>query len=322
MEISESSRVRGVYLRLSVTDRCNLRCRYCRPERGCSSLPAPRVATDAEIVDLAELIDRELGVRKLRITGGEPLVRPGLAGLVEALRGRLPSARLSLTTNGLLLRRHAASLRAAGIESVNVSLDAADARAFEAITRGGRLADALDGIRAARDAGIDPVKINSVLLETLNGRGVEELVRLAAAEGCEIRFIELMPCGEGSDIFSTDYLPADEALRRLTAAFEHIGLEPRSATARRHRLRVDGRETVVGFIAAVSRPFCEGCDRLRLDSGGRLVSCLRTDDGIDILGPLRAGDPDLSRREIRRAAVEKRPPGDAWPRRRMVGIGG
>lgn len=313
---------RGVYLRLSVTDRCNLRCRYCRPERGCSALPPEQAAAGEEVVELVGLIDRELGIRKLRITGGEPLVRPGLVGLVEGLRARLPAARLCLTTNGLLLRSHAASLKAAGIEFVNVSLDAADAATFDSITRGGRLADALDGIRAAREAGFDAVKINSVLLETANGRRIEHLVRLAAEEGCEIRFIELMPCGEGADLFAADYLSADEAFRRLLVAFEHIGVEPWSATARRHRLRVDGREVVVGFIAAVSHPFCEGCDRLRLDVGGTLVSCLRGEDGIDLLKPLRASDPELVRREVRRCFAGKCPPGDAWPRRRMVAIGG
>lgn len=311
----------GIYLRLSVTESCNLRCRYCRPERD-RSAPERAGASDAEIADLVSLIGEELGIRRLRITGGEPLLRPRLPELAAEIKRRLPEATFAITTNGLLLRRHAAALRAAGIDGVNVSLDAPEEAAFSAIARGGGLERVLEGIRAAREAGFDPVKLNCVLLETLNGRSLEDLVRFAARAGCEIRFIELMPLGEGARIFEAEYVPASEALRRLSAAFEHLGSEPPSATARRHRLRVDGREIVVGFIAPVSEPFCAGCDRLRLDCGGRLFSCLRAEDGVELLPPLRAGERALVRRQIRRCFSEKRPPGGIWPERHMSAIGG
>jgi cyclic pyranopterin phosphate synthase len=214
------------------------------------------------------------------------------------------------------------ALRRAGLGAINVSLDSTDAAAYEAITRGGRLPDALGGIRAARETGFAAPRINSVLLSRHNGGGVEDLVRFAAREGCEIRFIELMPCGEGARFFEADFLSASEVLRRLVSSLEYVGPEPRSATAQRHRLRVDGIDVVVGFITAVSEPFCRGCDRLRLDSRGQLVSCLRASGGVDIIGPLRHGDTGGVRGRIRSCVERKRPPGDEWPERPMVAIGG
>ena len=333
----------SLYLRLSITDRCNLRCHYCRPaveapldtaetlawppgaeqrstvDRRTS---ARRPLTDAELVELVGLVDGERPIHKLRLTGGEPLVRPGLTSLVRQLRRRLPGAALCLTTNGTLLARHAAELREAGIEAINVSLDSTDPPAFRDITRGGRVAAAIDGIRAARRAGIPRMKINTVLIRRFNGDGIEDLVLLAAQEGCEIRFIELMPCGEGSVLFDTDFIPASEALGSLIQRFEYLGPEPVTSTAVRHRLLVGGRETVIGFIRTVSHPFCDGCDRLRMDCRGNLISCLRIEDKVDLLEPLRSGDVERAKRAIRCCLAGKRAPQCQWPGRNMVAIGG
>jgi GTP 3',8-cyclase len=312
---------RPIYLRLSLTDGCNLRCRYCRPAH---SVPADAVppASDAELLGLLGVLREELTLYKLRLTGGEPLLRPGLPALVARLRAQWPDAHLAMTTNGILLPRRAAALRAAGLESVNLSLDAADAESFRRLSRGGRLDDVLAGLRAARRAGFAPVKINTVLIRSVNGRGLADLVRLAAEAGCEIRFIELMPCGEGAMLPAGEFLSADEALARLSDRFEYLGAAASTATARRHRLRVEGRETVVGFISAVSRPFCDGCDRLRLDCRGRLLGCLRRSESIDLLTPYRAGDREAVRRAVRLALAGKGPPDATWPGRHMVAIGG
>ncbi len=319
---NSSAAVRRVYLRLSVTDRCNLRCQYCRPAGSCPPVDDSPAASDEELLGLVETLGRHCTLYKLRLTGGEPLMHPRLPALVRQLRRRLPDALLCLTTNGLRLAEQAADLRAAGLDAINVSLDAIEASTFAAVTGGGRLEDTLAGIRAARGAGFAPLKINTVLVRRYSGQCLDGLVRLAARTECEIRFIELMPCGSGARLFPTDFLSAAEALTRLAASFVDLGPGPSSATARSRRLQVDGREAVVGFITAVSSRFCDACDRLRLDSRGRLVSCLRSPRHVDLLTDWRGGDVEGVGRRLIECLDGKRPPGNAWPQRAMVAIGG
>ncbi|MFZ1933203.1 MAG: radical SAM protein [Thermoguttaceae bacterium] len=338
---------RRIYLRLSVTDCCSLRCRYCRPEGdvdwsgGHSSLPnagrnacptRPDIypldsnssrASREELLAITELIAQEFHVYKVRLTGGEPLLAADPPDLVVCLRTKLPHLEeIGMTTNGLALRRYARSLRRAGLQSLNISLDTLDVAAYRHLTRGGRLTTVLDGIAAAREAGFDHLKLNAVLLRTINGDGLCDLVRFAARCDCEIRFIELMPCGEGAGLYATEFLSADEALTRLTAAFEYLGAAADSATARRHRLLVEGQALLVGFITAVSHPFCDTCDRLRVDCRGQLFSCLRSADGIDLLEPLRNGRIEEVRRRIRRGLAKKCIPTELWPQRTIAAIGG
>ncbi|MGA2030736.1 MAG: radical SAM protein [Thermoguttaceae bacterium] len=322
MNSNHGAGARRVYLRLSVTDRCNLRCRYCRPAESFPAADDVPAASDEELLGLIEVLSRQCCLYKLRLTGGEPLLHSRLPALVRQLRRRLPNTILCLTTNGLLLAEQAADLRAAGLDAINVSLDAIDSSGFAAVTGGGRLGATLAGIRAARGAGFAPLKINTVLIRRYNGHCLAGLVRLAAREQCEIRFIELMPCGSGARLFASDFLSAAEALTRLSESLVDLGPEPASATARRRRLLVDGRATRVGFITAVSSPFCEQCDRLRLDSRGRLVSCLRSPQYVDLLTPWRAGDVEGTAERLRECLDRKGPPDSTWPRRAMVAIGG
>jgi len=312
----------SIYLRLSVTAACNLHCAYCRPQSARRPHRLAERLTDGEIVELVALLDGVAPIRKLRLTGGEPLLRAGLGRLIAALRDRLPDAELCMTTNGLLLESCAAALRAAGLGSVNVSLDAADRGRFEKLTGVDGLMRVLGGLDAARGASFDRIKINTVLIESVNGDRLDALVRIAARTGCEIRFVELMPFGEGARLFPRESLSADAALERITNRFEYgRALDP-TATAERHEIVVDGETVVIGFITSVSRLFCEGCDRIRIDSAGRLFTCLRSDAGIDLNASLRAHGDDRAKERIAAAIGRKVPPAEFWPARSMAHVGG
>ena len=321
MSLNDGLRGR-TYLRLSVTDRCNLRCGYCCPASDPSkSEPLPS-ADDAELLDLVRLVHEETGIHKLRLSGGEPLMYPYLADLTARLRSLLPEATLAVTTNGTLLAKDAAPLRAAGLDLVNVSLDSLDPDRFRRITGGGNLESTVQGIRTAAAAGFSELKINAVLIRRVNGGELPELVRFAAKLGSEIRFIELMPYGHGAELFRLDYMAADEALDALERAFRYLGTAQPTGTAVRHRFLVDGRVVTVGLITPMSRPFCSRCDRLQLGRSGHLYVCLRQSRGVDLLAPLQAGDEQTVRQRIRDAIDGKRNPGVHWPVRHMVTIGG
>jgi len=310
------------YLRLSITDRCNLRCRYCRPESGPAEPEASPSANDAELLQLVRLVDEETGIRKIRLSGGEPLVHPRVADVTARLRSLLPDTKLCLTTNGILLDENVEPLREAGLDSVNVSLDSLDPQRFRDVTGGGKLESTLQGIRAAVVAGFSAVKINTVLIRRINGDQLPDLVRYAAKMDCEIRFIELMPFGHGAALSRSDYLAADAALDMLSSAFSYLGALPSTGTAARHRFLVDGRPVTVGMITPVSHPFCGRCDRLRVSHGGRLLACLRQSSSVDLLTPLRTGDEQIVRQRIRDSLRDKQDPGQHWPARHMVTIGG
>ncbi len=322
MKPSPSAAWRPVYLRLSVTDRCNLRCRYCRPAQSSAKSAPAGLATDEELLALIILLHEQFPVYKVRITGGEPLLRPGLPGLIEKIRQRMPEAELAMTTNAVLLKQHAVAVRHAGVEFLNTSLDTLSPELCKELTRGGDVRTIVDGIRAAHAAGFPQIRINTVLMRNYNGDSLPSLVRFAAELSCEIRFIELMPFGEGAAVYDREFLSADEALESLEAQFTNLGPLPRSSTARRHRLSVDGQELAIGFITNISHPFCEGCDRTRLDSRGRLYACLRTVQGVDLLTPYRAGRIDIVRAMIRGEVPNKTIPIGVWPAHDMVSIGG
>jgi cyclic pyranopterin phosphate synthase len=309
-------------LRLSVTDRCNLRCRYCRPEHDQAGRPTAFTASDDELLEIIRRIRAEYPIHKLRVTGGEPLLRRDLPQLVARLRGELPQVEMALTTNGLLLAPIAVDLRRAGMDSINISIDTMDADGFREVTRGGNIKTVLAGLDAAHAAGIRKIRLNAVLMRSINGSRLDELVRLAAQYDSEIRFIELMPYGEGASIYDEEYLSGDEALESLQAAFPYLGPAADSATAARYRFVVEGRERIVGFITTVSHPFCERCDRLRLDCHGRIYACMRTPVGVDLLTPLRAGRADVVRQRIRQETPNKTIPLGVWPDHSLVTIGG
>lgn len=314
--------MQSIYLRLSIYDGCNLRCSYCRPARDVK-LSARRPALEsADLVKLVSWIDAEVSIRKLRLTGGEPLLRADATALVASLRQALPRAELCLTTNGTQLTRLAHGLRAAGLDRLNVSLDTTDPRSYGALTRGGELQAVLSGLAAARAAGFEQIKLNAVLLRSLNGPRLLQLTRDATGLAAELRFIELMPISVAAGMHRTEFLSAEEAAAELEAEFGALRPEPQVGIARRFSLSVDGHEMRVGFIPSVSDPFCSDCDRLRIDCRGKLYACLRHPDWLDLAGPLSRDEPGAVQERVRRVLAAKCAPEAIWPGRQMSAIGG
>lgn len=277
------------YVRLSVTDRCNLRCSYCMPEQ-MTFLPRRDLLTLEEIAALGQHFVRR-GVTKLRLTGGEPLVRRGIVELVEAL-GALRSeglAELTMTTNASRLAQHAHSMAAAGMRRINVSLDSLDAAKFAAITRGGDLGEVLAGIAAAQDAGL-AVKINMVALRGVNDNEFASMLAWCAARGLDLTLIETMPLGEVGDRRADTYLPLSEAREAIERQFTLIASLHRSGGPARY-CDVVGTGIRVGFITPLSDNFCSGCNRIRVAATGTVYGCLGHDQKVDLREIMRGGAP-------------------------------
>ncbi len=312
-------------LRLSLTDRCNLRCTYCMPAEGLDWLPSPELLTDDELLRLVGVF-ASMGVRTVRLTGGEPLLRRGLPGLVARLSELGLS--LSLTTNGLGLARQAQALRDAGLSRVNVSLDTLRPERFLELTRRNRFADVVDGLRAAKLAGLDPVKVNTVLMRGVNDDEAADLLAWALEHGYALRFIEQMPLDPQHGWDRANMVPADEILevlgRHVTlTAVEHRGSAPAE------QFLVDGGPATVGVVGSVTRPFCASCDRLRLTADGQVRNCLFARDESDLRAPLRSGASDDELADRLRVAVAGKKaghgigePGFVQPDRPMSAIGG
>ncbi|MGW4500174.1 GTP 3',8-cyclase MoaA [Micromonospora sp. NPDC004336] len=285
-------------LRVSLTDKCNLRCTYCMPAEGLPWLAGPQLLGDEEIVRLVGVAVRLLGVTEVRFTGGEPLIRPGLPGIVAAVAALEPRPRISLTTNGIGLDRLAPALRAAGLDRVNVSLDTLDAQRFARLTRRPRLADVLAGLAGATAAGLTPVKINSVLMRGVNDDEAPALLRFALAHGYELRFIEQMPLDAQHGWDRDTMVTAEEILARLRAEFALTPDPAERGAAPAETWLVEGGPARVGVIASVTRPFCGDCDRTRLTADGQVRACLFATEESDLRGALRAGadDDELARR--------------------------
>jgi cyclic pyranopterin phosphate synthase len=295
------------YLRISVTDRCNLRCVYCMPPEGVASKTRDEILSYDEVARVVQAA-AGLGVRRVRLTGGEPLVRGGLPELIAVIAHTPGIEEVSLTTNGLLLARHAAALAQAGLRRVNVSLDTLVKERFRQISRIGQgLGQVLDGIRAAQRYGLTPVKINTVVVRGYNDDELADLARLTLYEDWHVRFIELMPVGQCAAWDETRFLPAAEMIARLEAKLGPLmaATPPRGGgPARCYRL--PGAQATIGFITPVSRHFCHRCNRLRLTADGKLRPCLLSDAEIDLRSLLRAGATlDGLRTLIRRAIVVK-----------------
>jgi cyclic pyranopterin phosphate synthase len=316
-------------LRVSLTDRCNLRCSYCMPAEGLDWLPDDSVLTDDEVVRLVRIGAERLGVREVRFTGGEPLVRRGLVDIVRRSRGIDPALDLSLTTNALGLARTAHTLAAAGLDRVNVSLDSVRPDTFHAITRRDRLKDVVAGLEAARDAGLGPVKINAVLMRGLNDDQAPELLRWSIAEGYHLRFIEQMPLDAQHGWSRDAMVTAEEIFARLEAEFTLTpAAEPRGS-APAELFLVDGGPATVGVIASVTRPFCGDCDRVRLTADGQVRNCLFAREESDLRAALRggAGDEEIADRWVvamrgKRAGHGIDDPTFLQPDRPMSAIGG
>lgn len=312
------------YLRVSVTDRCSLRCIYCMPPGGVPLIPRRDLLTYEEVHAVVSAA-AELGINKVRISGGEPLVRANLSHLVKLL-SRVPGIDdLSLTTNGLRLGELAAPLRQAGLRRVNVSLDSLRSDRFANITGSDSLGAVLDGIRAAQRAGLDPIKINMVVMRGINDDEAAGFVERGRQEGWHVRFIELMPFGgrAGADLY---FVPAREVQERLASlgTLEACSAEAGSGPARYYRLK--GSASTIGFITPVSDHFCSGCNRLRLTADGRLLPCLLSDREVDLRAALRRGSSRQGLQALLAEAVAAKPRGhslgSAPLHRPMYQIGG
>ena len=333
-------------LRLSVTDRCNLRCTYCMPEAGPGWLPTPSLLSVREIARLARIAVERLGVERIRLTGGEPLMRRDLEEIVAAvasLRTRRTGAKpdIGLTTNGLGLDRRAAGLRAAGLDRVNVSIDTLDAGEYAAITRRDRLDGVLRGVVGAQEAGLEPIKINAVAMPGSMGRRAPRLLAECLRRGWQLRFIEHMPLGPRETWRSQDVVGAQQVLttlRRAGFTLTKAGRpDRRPAALWRVAAGTHGGQEhpagSVGIIASVTAPFCSDCDRTRITADGRLMTCLFSSTETDLRGPMRAGADDDELIRIwagatwlkPRAHGSDEPPGSehfSQPQRTMSAIGG
>ncbi len=297
------------YLRVSVTDRCDFRCIYCMAE-DMTFLPKAEILTLEELDRLCSAFVR-LGVRKLRLTGGEPLVRKNVMSLVRGLSRHLGSGaldELTLTTNGSQLPRFAGELAAAGLRRVNVSLDTLDARKFAAITRWGRLEQVLDGLAAAKSAGLQ-VKINTVALKGVNEEELDSLIEWCGAEGFDLTLIEVMPMGDiGGENRLDQYLPLSLVRARLARRWTLEEIDYRSGGPARYvRIAETGRR--LGFITPLTHNFCESCNRVRLTCTGTLYMCLGQEDSADLRAPLRAGADEAGLESAIRAAIARKPKG-------------
>lgn len=317
-------------LRVSLTDRCNLRCTYCMPEEGLAWLPRPEMLSDDEVVRLVRIAVELLGVRDVRFTGGEPLLRRGLVDIVAACARLEPRPRLSLTTNAVGLARIAPALAEAGLDRVNGSLDTLDADRFETITRRRRLDDVLAGLAAAHEAGLRPVKINAVLMRGINDDEAPVLLDWALRHDYELRFIEQMPLDAQHGWRREEMVTAEEILAELRQQFSLTAVPDRDrGSAPAETWLVDGGPARVGVIGSVTRPFCGACDRTRLTADGQVRTCLFAQEESNLRDAMRDGASDSDLADRWRVAMAGKAaghgiddPGFLQPSRPMSAIGG
>jgi GTP 3',8-cyclase len=317
-------------LRVSLTDRCNLRCSYCMPAEGLEWLPKPELLSDTELLRLIELAVTRLGVTEVRFTGGEPLLRRGLPGIVARVAALTPRPEISLTTNGIGLSRLAEPLRTAGLDRINVSLDTLTREVFVQLARRDRLADVLAGLAVAAAAGLAPVKVNAVLMRGINDHEAVPLLRYCLEHGYQLRFIEQMPLDAQHGWRRAEMVTADEILASLGAEFTLKPDDPAErGSAPAEAYLVDGGPARVGVIGSVTRPFCGACDRIRLTADGQLRNCLFARTENDLRTSMRAGASDdeliAQWQECIRAKLPGHginDPGFLQPARPMSAIGG
>ena len=294
------------YLRLSVTDRCNFRCVYCLPEIYSRFSPLENVLTDDEIVRLISLFSN-LGLSRVRITGGEPLLRPGIVHLIDRLHAISGISDLSLSTNGFLMKKLAQDLARAGLSRVNISLDSLKPQRFEEITRFGTFNDVWEGIQAAQEAGLSPIKINMVVMKGINEDEISNFVLLTEKNPLHVRFIELMPMGEPGFFTKDRWLPYNEILQEA-GPLEELPLDEKPiGYGPAKYFRRPGARGTVGIISALSCGFCSSCNRVRLTSTGTLVPCLDALEGTDLKSALRNGSNDSFIQNLIQRTIQKKP---------------
>ncbi len=300
------------YLRISLTDRCNFRCVYCMPAVGMQFTPRPELLTSDELL-LVVRAAAAAGFQKLRLTGGEPTLRPDLVELVAAMKAVPGIEHIAMTTNALRLGKLAGPLKDAGLDRVNISIDTLDPQKFRQMTRGGKLELIWEGIEAADCVGLRPIKLNAVVVRGLNETEVPQLAALTLKYPWEMRFIEVMPLTGVADVAQDGVVKSEELIAELEVIhgpLEDLGLAP-SDSARRYR--IPGAKGKLGFISAVSDPFCATCNRMRLTADGRLHLCLLRDDEVDLRAAIRAGATQEQVEQIVRHAVALKPWGHGLP---------
>jgi cyclic pyranopterin phosphate synthase len=323
------------YLRISLTDRCNLRCVYCMPEAGIKFVPREQILTLEEIARIVR-IAAGMGLRRVRLTGGEPLVRNGITQLVRWIAETPGIEDISLTTNGMVLASYAEELARAGLKRVNVSLDTLRPDRFREITRHGDVAAVHEGIAAARAAGLSPIKINVVVMREVNDDEAADIARTTMEEDWEVRFIELMPFMDEQETCIKDtslvlgFVPTREVRRQIEAALGP--LEPaatKSGGGPAQYFRLPGAKGLIGFISPLTEhQFCAGCNRMRLTAEGQIRPCLLTDHEVDLKETLRSGGSDDDLRARILLALETKPDahhlwdGNRPKWRKMIQIGG
>lgn len=315
------SRARLCHLRLSITDRCNFRCRYCMPAEGVPNVAHEDLLPLETTRQLVEWLAAHTGINKIRLTGGEPLVRRGIVHLVTELAAITGVRELCLTTNGVLLPRMASSLKAAGLNRINLSLDSIDKERFAEVTRGGNLQSTLAGIAAAQEAGLTPIKLNTVLRRSTWKLEVPSLLDYAAQTGFEIRFIELMRTGTERAWCESEFVSVDEVCEGLGAEVTPAE-EQTSGSARRTFVDWRGTRLTVGWITPRSHPFCDHCDRLRMDARGQLRRCLMDPLQLDLPLLLRTVESSVAEREFDSYIAGKIPPQSMDSDLAMSRIGG
>ncbi|MGV9379820.1 GTP 3',8-cyclase MoaA [Nonomuraea sp. NPDC003707] len=317
-------------LRVSLTDKCNLRCTYCMPPEGLDWLPNAQLLTADEIVRLVTIGVERLGITEVRYTGGEPLIRRELVDIVARTTALSPRPQVSLTTNGIGLARLAEPLAAAGLDRVNVSLDTLDRDTFKRLAHRDRHADVIAGLAAADDAGLRPVKVNAVLMRDLNDHEAVPLLQWCLDRGYELRFIEQMPLDAQHGWTREGMVTADEILDRLSGGFDlTVDDQEERGSAPAERFLVDGGPGRVGVIGSVTRPFCGSCDRVRLTADGQVRNCLFAREESDLKTRMREGasDEELAERWVAAVAGKRAghgidDPSFLQPARPMSAIGG
>jgi cyclic pyranopterin phosphate synthase len=300
------------YLRISLTDRCNLRCVYCMPAVGMQFAPRPELLTSEELL-LVVRAAAAAGFQKIRLTGGEPSLRADLVELVRAIKAAPGIEHIAMTTNALRLKQLARPLKEAGLDRVNISIDTLDPQKFRQITRGGRLEQVWEGIEEADRVGLHPIKLNAVVVRGLNDTEVPQLAALTLNYPWEMRFIEVMPLTGVAEVAQDGVVKSEELIAQLEAIhgpLESLGL---AASDSARRFRIPGARGALGFISSVSDPFCATCNRMRLTADGRLHLCLLRDDEVDLRAAIRGGATQDEIEQLVRHAVAIKPWGHGLP---------
>ncbi len=323
--VIDSPKKLPISLRISVTERCQLRCLYCMPPEGVPKRSHKDILTFEEIIGFVRVLKSAYGLSKVHVTGGEPSVRANIVDLIKMLSHEDISD-IALTTNGHFLRETALPLKEAGLKRVNISLDSLIPKTYARLTRGGDLQQSLDGLEAAIRSGLSPIKLNTIVIRGINVDEVVSIARFALDRGCEVRFLELMPIGPAADHFDEWFVSSPQVRQKLSEAFDLSPEPARPGHSSRRFVAKDtqGRRGIIGFISSISEPFCDGCRRLRLTASGQLVGCLGMGNGVDIRSLLRATPPAPPSRieEGVREALSLKRNGQAFVTRNLMALTG